>query len=103
MSRRRKNSEQVPRQEPRRYEIVLTRAAERGLSGLSKADLLRVDAKIQSLRDDPRPTGAKELEGVPDRYRVRSGNYRILYQIEDARLVIVVVNVGDRRDIYRSL
>jgi mRNA interferase RelE/StbE len=83
--------------------VVLTRAAERGLAGLSKADLRRVDAKIRALAEDPRPAGAKKLEGVGELYRVRSGDYRILYQIEDARLVVVVVDVGNRRDIYRSL
>ena len=104
MSRsRRRNPVPGPGQGPRRYEIVLTRAAERGLSALSRSDLRKVDAKIQALADDPRPAGSKKLEGVGDLYRVRSGDSRILYQIEDARLVVVVVDVGNRRDIYRSL
>ena len=81
----------------------MTRAAERGLSGLSKADLRRVDLKIRALADDPRPAGAKKLEGVGDLYRVRAGDYRVLYQIEDARLVVLVVDVGNRRDVYRDL
>jgi mRNA interferase RelE/StbE len=102
MSRSRKSGP-VPTPEPRRYEVQLTRAAERGLSGLSKADLRRIDAKIRALADDPRPHGVKKLEGSGELYRIRAGDYRILYQIEDARLVIVVVDVGNRRDIYRSL
>lgn len=89
--------------EPRRDEILLTRAAERGLSGLSKADFRRIDAKIRALADDPRPSGVKKLEGTDNLYRVRSGDFRILYQIQDTRLVVVIVDVGNRRDIYRSL
>jgi mRNA interferase RelE/StbE len=81
----------------------LTRAAERGLLGLSRADVRRVDARIRALADDPRPPGVKKLEGVRDLYRLRAGDYRILYQVEDARLVVIVVDVGNRRDIYRSL
>ena len=81
----------------------MTRAAERGLSGLSKSDLRKVDAKIQALAENPRPAGAKKLEGVDDLYRIRSGNYRVIYQVEDVRLIVLVVDVGDRRNIYRSL
>jgi mRNA interferase RelE/StbE len=103
MSRSRKSGGPAPRPEPSRYEIVLTRAAERGLSGLSKSDFRKVDARIQALAADPRPATSKKLEGVDDLYRVRSGDFRILYRIEDDCLVVVVVNVGNRRDIYRSL
>ena len=103
MSRRRKGGAQQPPPEPRRYEILLTRAAERGLASLSKSELRRVDAKIQGLAEIPRPPGVKKLEGADDLYRIRCGDYRIVYQIEVARLVIVVVNVGHRRDIYRLL
>jgi mRNA interferase RelE/StbE len=81
----------------------LTRAAERGLASLPKADLRRVDARIRGLAEVPRPPGAKKLEGIDDFYRVRSGNYRIIYRIEEAHLVILIVDVGHRRDIYRRL
>jgi mRNA interferase RelE/StbE len=103
MSRSRKSGNPAPRPEPSRYEIVLTRAAERGLSGLSRSDFRKVDARIQALAGDPRPATAKKLEGVRDLYRIRSGDYRILYRIEDDRLVVVVVDIGNRRDIDRSL
>lgn len=86
---------------PRRYEIRLTRAAERGLAALPKADLRRVDAKILALADDPHPPGSQKLQGAGDLYRVRSGDFRVLYQVDDARLVVLVVDVGNRRDIYR--
>ncbi|MGB0067142.1 MAG: type II toxin-antitoxin system RelE/ParE family toxin [Isosphaeraceae bacterium] len=103
MSRSRKSGIQQPPPEPKRNEIVLTRAAERGLASLPKTELRRVDAKIQGLAEIPRPPGVKKLEGVDDLYRIRCGDYRIVYQIEEARLVIVIVNVGNRRDIYRLL
>jgi mRNA interferase RelE/StbE len=73
------------------------------LSELSRADLRRVDARIRALADNPRPPGAKKLEGVEDLYRIRSGDFRILYQIEDANLIVVIVDVDNRRDVYRDL
>lgn len=103
MSRRRKSGDPQPQPEPKRYRIVLTRAAERALTSLPRADLRRIDPKIQALAEVPRPAGVKKLEGMTDLYRIRSGDYRIVYQIEEARLVILVVHVGNRRDIYRNL
>ena len=98
-----KRSDREPGPAPRRHEIELTRAAERGLSALPKAVLKRVDAAILALADDPHPPGSRKLQGVDDLFRVRVGDYRIIYRVEENRLVIVVVNVGNRRDIYRSL
>jgi mRNA interferase RelE/StbE len=57
-------------------------------------------ARIRSLADDPRPAGCEKLSGS-ERYRVRQGVYRIVYEIEDHRLVVLVVKVGHRRDVYR--
>jgi len=68
--------------------------------GIPKKDARRMVAVIESLADDPRPPGAKKLSGQ-ERYRLRQGNYRILYEIEDDRLIVCVVRVGDRRDVYR--
>ena len=100
MSKKRQREE--PRPEPRRYELQLTRAAERGLALLPKADLRRVDAAILGLARDRHPPGSKKLEGSGDVYRIRVGDYRVVYTIEVDRLVVVVVNVGNRRDIYRT-
>lgn len=99
----RKRNEREPSPEPRRFEIQLTRAAERGLASLPKADLRRVDAAILGLADAPRPPGSKKLQGAGDLYRIRIGDYRVVYTVEAQRLVVLVVNVGNRRDIYRSL
>lgn len=99
----RKRYEREPSPEPRRYKIQFTRAAERGLASLPKADLRRVDAAILGLADHPRPPGSKKLQGAGDLYRIRIGDYRVVYTVEAHRLVVLVVNVGNRRDIYRSL
>jgi mRNA interferase RelE/StbE len=63
----------------------------------------RVNAAILALADDPYPPGSRKLHGEEDLYRVRIGDYRILYRVENERLVVLVVNIGHRRDIYRSL
>ncbi len=62
---------------------------------------MRVSRKIDALAQDPRPAGVKKLEGEADIYRVRDGNFRIIYRIEDRKLLILVLLVGDRRDVYR--
>jgi mRNA interferase RelE/StbE len=85
---------------PRAYRIELTRAAERDLRGLSRDVLRRVDRKIQALSNDPRPHGAKKLEGRANTYRVRVGDYRILYEVEDTAILVLVVRVGHRREVY---
>ena len=68
---------------------------------LEPAVRLRVSRKIDALAQDPRPAGVKKLEGEADIYRVRDGNFRIIYRIEDRKLLILVLLVGDRRDVYR--
>lgn len=73
------------------------------MAALPKDDLRRVDAAIRQLADDPHPPGSKKLKGTDDLYRIRAGDYRILYTVEGRRLVVLVVNVGHRRDVYRSL
>lgn len=89
--------------QPRRYEIRFTRAAERGLASLSKSDQRRLDAAILGLSGNPHPPGSKKLRGAADLYRIRLGDYRVLYTVEEDRLVVLVADVGHRRDIYRSL
>ena len=80
----------------------MTRAAERGLASLDRAILHRVDAAIRGLAIAPHPPGSKKLQGADDLYRIRVGDYRVIYQVEGDRLVVLVVNVGHRRDIYRD-
>ena len=83
------------------YSLLLTRSAAKELDGVPTKDRHRVVARIAALADDPRPMGAEKLS-VANKYRVRQGDYRILYEIEDAALVVTVVRVGNRRDVYRG-
>jgi mRNA interferase RelE/StbE len=83
------------------YTVVLTQAAQRDLRALDRRTLQRVDQKIRALATNPRPSGAEKLKGASDVYRVRVGDYRILYQIEDDRLIVAVVRVRHRREVYR--
>jgi len=83
------------------YRIEVTRAAQRDLNSLPKSVFKRADAKIQSLSEDPHPRGSKKLEDKL--FRIRVGDYRIIYQVISDRIVIVIVRVRHRREVYRSL
>ena len=84
-----------------RYKIEIKRSAEKEFSSINRKDRLRIIERIQSLSDVPRPSGVKKLSGE-EKYRIREGNYRILYQIYDEVITIVVVRVGHRREVYRE-
>lgn len=62
----------------------------------------RVDTAILSLADNPRPHGCRKMSGYKDTYRTRAGEYRIIYEIHDDVLVVLVVRIGHRRDVYRD-
>ncbi len=83
-----------------RYNIVVKRSVAKDLKAIPKKDVKRIISVIRGLAGEPRPPGAKKLSGQ-DRYRIRQGSYRILYTIEDEKLVVCVVRVGNRRDVYR--
>jgi len=82
------------------YEVVFKRSVAKDLRAYPKDDIKRVLERIHSLAEDPRPPGCEKLSGF-ERYRLRQGSYRIVYEIEDARLVVLMVKVGHRRDVYR--
>jgi len=82
------------------YRIVITRQVERVLVGLPTQDAQRILAAIQQLANTPRPVGTIKLTGS-DLWRIRVGNYRVIYEINDTKLAVTVVRVGHRRDIYR--
>lgn len=69
----------------------------------TKKDRQRLIRRIELLGEDPRPAGCQKLAGGADRYRVRQGQYRIAYEIRDDELVVLVVKLGHRRDVYRAL
>ena len=85
-----------------RYSLRIKKSARKELESIAtKADRQRVIGRIELLADNPRPPGALKVSGL-ERYRVRQGRYRILYTIEDSLLVIQVIKIGDRKDVYRS-
>ena len=84
------------------YAVFLKPAALRELRKLPKDIRRRVAARIDALVGDPRPVGVERLQGEADLYRVRVGDYRIAYQVESKALVMLVVRIGHRRDVYRQ-
>ena len=82
------------------YSILLTRSAAKELERVPTKDRQRIVARIGTLAGDPRPVGAEKLSG-DDKYRIRQGDYRILYEIIDAELIVTVVRIGNRREVYR--
>lgn len=85
------------------YEIELSHIAIKKMAKISKRELLSIQAKIEALSTDPRPTDLKKIRGDDNLYRIRVGNYRILYRIFDEKICIIIVNVGHRKDIYKWL
>lgn len=83
------------------YELVFRKSVAKDLRRFPQADVLRIMERIRALAEDPRPSGSEKLSGL-ERYRVRQGAYRIIYEIQDHRLVVIVVKVGHRRDVYRA-
>jgi mRNA interferase RelE/StbE len=83
------------------YRIEVSATAERQIRRLPRADQIRVVRVIQALSVNPRPLGCRKLSGHDDVFRVRIGRFRVLYSIEDRRLIIIVLKVGDRKDVYR--
>lgn len=82
------------------YELAFKASVAKDLRALPKLDVKRILQRIQALADDPRPRGCEKLSGL-ERYRIRQGVYRIVYEIEDTRLTVIVVKVGHRRDVYQ--
>ena len=83
------------------YRSEIKRSAVNELEAVPAKDRRRITTKIQALAGNPRPAGCEKLSGH-DKYRIRQGNYRILYTIEDDVLVVTVIKIGDRRDVYRE-
>ena len=84
-----------------RYRVFIKTSALKEIEAIGqKADRQRIVRRIRGLAADPRPPGCEKLSGR-DRYRLRQGKYRIVYSIEDENLVVYVVKVGHRKDVYR--
>ena len=84
------------------YRLMIKASAGKELERLgTKSDRLRIVERIQALADDPRPHGYERLAGYADRFRIRQGNYRVVYLVDDQRREVTIFKVGDRKDIYR--
>ncbi|WP_412060809.1 type II toxin-antitoxin system RelE family toxin [Rubrivirga sp. IMCC45206] len=86
-----------------RYEVVLSRNATKALHKASPRVIRSLEATIDQLADQPRPRGLKTIDSAKKIYRVRAGSYRILYQIQDARLVVHIIRIGDRKEVYQRV
>ena len=83
-----------------KYEIFFRESVYKDFRKIPKKDLQKILSKIQNLSLDPRPSGSEKLTGQ-ELFRIRQGNYRILYSIQDNQLTIWVIKVGHRKEIYR--
>ncbi len=84
-----------------KYTIEFSHIAFKSFQKLPKSESLRILKKTEMLIENPYPNGFKKLQGEENLYRIRSGDYRILYKIYDEKLIILVVNVGHRKEIYK--
>lgn len=83
------------------YRVFLKPSADRDLAKLPRDVQQRISRKLVELSENPRPPGVEKLAGGTDEYRVRVGNYRLVYAIEDDRLIVLVLRIADRKDVYR--
>lgn len=83
-----------------KYKIVFRKSVVREMRGIPNRDIREILTTIDALSEDLRPVGAEKLSGQ-ERYRVRQGNYRVVYEIKDEEVIVVVVKVGHRKDVYR--
>lgn len=84
------------------YSVSIKASAGKELAAISaKADRARIVAKVHGLADNPRPHGSEKLAGPGDRYRIRQGNFRIIYFIDDSAHLVTIFKIGNRKDVYR--
>jgi mRNA interferase RelE/StbE len=82
------------------YSVLILKSAQKNLSRLDSSIQGKIIEKIRNLADNPRPSGTKKLAGR-DAWRIRLGDYRIIYEINDDELIILVVVIGHRREVYK--
>jgi mRNA interferase RelE/StbE len=84
----------------KRYEVVFSKRAEKDIEKLPAKAVEKIIPVVISLESNPRPVNCKKLKGYVDLWRVRVGNYRIIYSIEDKILLVDIRGIGDRKDVY---
>ncbi len=85
----------------KKYRVEVSRTAERQLRRLERADQIRLLRCIRNLSTEARPSGCRKLSGYENAFRIRVGMFRIIYEIDDDRIIITVLKLGNRKDIYR--
>jgi mRNA interferase RelE/StbE len=83
------------------YRIELTTQAAKQLATLERQTLKRIAARIDALAEDPRPASARKLSGKEALFRIRVGDYRVIYRIIDRTVLVTIIRIGHRRDVYR--
>lgn len=83
------------------YQIEFSQQAEKQFEALPQQLQLRLQLRIDALAEDPRPPGVKKLKQAENQYRIRVGDYRIVYEIQDAILLVILLRIGHRSEIYR--
>lgn len=83
------------------YRVEISRSAAKDLRGIDRRWIPRIVELIEKLQSDPRPPGCKKLVGSDHTYRLRAGDYRVVYEVQDDTLIVWVVRMRHRRDVYR--
>ncbi len=84
-----------------KYEISVKKSAVKELDSIPKKDLIKIVTKIKALSSEPKPQGSQKLS-QKEIYRIRQGDYRVIYYIDDDNLIVTIVKVGHRKEIYRT-
>ena len=85
------------------YTIEFSHRAARQFKDLPKQVQVRLKTRIDALSENPRPRGVEKLKGEDDLYRIRVGNYRVIYQVKDKALIVLIVKIGDRKEVYQRI
>jgi mRNA interferase RelE/StbE len=84
------------------YTIITPKAVQKQLNALPDEIFERIAVKIRQLADDPRPDGVVKMKGVDNEYRIRIGDYRVRYEVDDKALIILLLQCKHRKDVYRQ-
>lgn len=84
-----------------RYKVEISRTAEKQLRKLGASDRRRVVHALIELGDDPHPPGSRKLNGYTDVFRIRVGTFRVLYSVEGRKLIVIILKIGHRKEVYR--
>jgi len=82
------------------YKLVIKKSVAKDLRPIPNKDVARILERIETLQENPRPSGCEKLSGL-ERYRIRQGIYRIIYEVMDERLIVTIVKVGHRKQVYK--